>query len=151
MICVSAGKNQGSQWCFSEMVQWMPHLDLGRISDAPIAERAISGILCQQTHRESDSRPIWHIKRRASSGTREKFQMHSPVHLIHQRQCYLSSSWPNSSIEVVANQVCGESCRYIAHVYRNGQWMTHRNAVQIPALKKSIFIHNYTQSGRDWP
>jgi len=63
----------------------------------------------------------------------------------------LSSSWPSSSIQAVANQVFCWSFGYIPHVCRNGQWWPLRNAAQIRWLMKSLCIHNHTQPGWEHP
>jgi len=123
---------------------------LGGISNLPMAEGQILANACQGTCRVSWTWPRRRIKQDSAS-RREKQKCTAQCTSSTKVSPILSSFWPSSSFEVVANEVFCGWCGYIPHVCRNEQWWTHRNAAQIPGFTKSLYIHNHTHSGRDRP
>jgi len=149
MVLVSAGRHWGLQWRFCTMVQWMATQYMGRFSNFRMAQWDIPANTCQGTCRDSGTWLGWRIKRGPPSGTRQKWYCTPQCSSSTKGGAILSSYWPSSSFEVVANQVFCGSCGYIPHVCRNRQWSMHRNAAQIPGFTKSLCIRNHSHSGRD--
>jgi len=84
------------------------------------------------------------IKRGPSSDTRQKW-ICTPWCTSSTHDSYiLSSFWPSSSFQIVANQVLCWSCGYIPHVCRYEQWWWHRNATKFPGFMKSLSMCNDT-------
>jgi len=152
MVFGSVGRHKESQWHFRTIVWWvLATWYLGRFSECPIAGRDIAANACERTRGISQTRPRCHIKRGASSETREKRKFAPHYTPFTLGNAILFSAWPSSSFEPVANWVFCGSCGYIPHVCRTGKRWTHRDAAQFPGLKKSLCVCNYTQSGSDRP
>jgi len=150
MFLDSGGRHRGPERWFWAMAQWMATQWLGGISDSPMAERNIFAIPCQGTSRVSRTWPSQRIKRNAAS-RRAKWQWTAQCTSSTRGSAILSSFWPSSSFEAVANKVFCGSGGYIPHLCQNGQSWTDSNAAQIPGFTKSHWIHNCTQSGWDRP
>jgi len=134
------------QW-YIEKATWYP----GGFANLPIAQRTVSANACQRTCGVSRTWPWQRIKTGAQSGTRQKWRCTPRCTSSSQGGAFLSSSWPCSLFEVVANQEFCGPCGYVPHVCRNGQWWTNRNAAYIPGFTKSLCICNNTQSRWDGP
>jgi len=105
MFLVSFGWHQGSQGCVWTMAQWMATRYLGGISDFPKAEWDIFANACQGTCRVSRTWPRLPMKRDVPS-RREKRKCTAQCTSSTKGSAFLSSSWPCSAFEVVANEVC---------------------------------------------
>jgi len=107
MFLINVGRHGGSQRCFWTMARWMATRYLGGISDFPMAERDIFANVHQGTCRVSWTWPRQRIKRDAPSRW-EKPKCTAHCTSSTKSSAILSSSWPSSSFEVVANEaVCG--------------------------------------------
>jgi len=120
MFFICVGRPGGSQRRFWTMVRWMGTRYLGRFANFPIAERDIPANACQRTCRVSRTWRRKPIKRGAPSGVKETPKCSPQCTPSTKSSAILSSAWPDSSIEVVANEVFSGSCGYILHVCRNG-------------------------------
>jgi len=116
MFLVCVWRHRGSHRCVWTRAHWMATQYLGGISDLPMAERDILANAYQGTCRVSRTWPRWRLNRDAPS-RRETWKCTAQCTSSTEGIAILSSCWPSSSFEVVANEKKKTNHMGIFHMY----------------------------------